>query len=261
MTEAGGTRGPAGKRLLDVAVAVLGLALAAPLLALAALAARLSSPGPLLYRARRVGRGGRPFTMYKLRTMHPAPPGSGSPITGPADPRVFPAGRLLRLTKVDELPQLVNVLRGEMSLVGPRPEDPDVVARHYAPLHRETLSVRPGLTSPGTLYHDIHGDRVLTGGDPETRYAEALLPLKLALDLVYVRRASLSYDLAMLWRTVVTVGGRLLGRRTFPEPPELSEALALVVPARSARRTGPMPGRPARPAAGQPRPAAAGGSP
>jgi lipopolysaccharide/colanic/teichoic acid biosynthesis glycosyltransferase len=247
------------KRLMDLAGAALGLAVVAPLLALAAVAVRLSSPGPVLFRARRAGVRGRPFTMFKLRTMRAGPPGSGSRITGAEDPRVFPLCRLLRRSKLDELPQLLNVLRGEMSLVGPRPEDPDLVARYYTPLHRETLSVRPGLTSPGTLYYEAQSDRLLTGSDPERRYAETILPLKLALDLVYVRRASLRGDVALLGRTLLLLAGRLAGRRQFPEPPEMAEALALVVPALHARRS---PGTSdARLTAPEPRRAAAGGAP
>lgn len=216
------------KRLIDVVLAGLGLALTAPVLGLAALAIRLTSPGPVLYRARRVGRDGRCFTMYKLRTMQTRPSRPGSRITGQDDPRVFPLGRWLRRTKIDELPQLYNVLRGDMSIVGPRPEDPDIVQRHYTLLHHETLRVRPGLASPGAIYHYTHGDALLTGGDPETVYAERLLPLKLALDVVYVRHASLGSDVRIIGRTVSTITAILAGRRRFPEPPEAAEALALM---------------------------------
>src|SRR5439155_20641515 len=152
------------KRLFDVVCAGVGLLLAAPLLAIAAIGIRLADPGPVLYRARRMGRGGRPFTMYKLRTMlvdHGSP---GSRVTAANDPRVFRFGRFLRASKLDEFPQLVNVLRGEMSIVGPRPEDPDIVLGHYTPIHRETLTVRPGLAGPGRLYHDTQREGCL-GGD------------------------------------------------------------------------------------------------
>ena len=148
------------KRVFDIVVASLTLLAALPVLAVAALAIRLASPGPVLHRAARAGRDGRPFTMLKLRTMHVAPPGeSGSRITDPADPRVFPVGALLRRTKIDELPQLVNVLRGEMAIVGPRPEDPEIVRKHYSPTHRETLRVRPGLVSPGSITTSRTGTR------------------------------------------------------------------------------------------------------
>jgi len=216
------------KRLLDIAFAALGLALAAPVLALAALGIRLASPGPVLYRARRVGRGGACFTMYKLRTMHQRQSRRASRITGQDDPRVFPLGALLRRTKIDELPQLFNVLRGDMSIVGPRPEDPDIVARHYTPLQRETLAVRPGLASPGSLYHYTHGDALLAGGDPETAYVERLLPFKVTLDVVYVRHASLQTDVRIIGRTLTTIAACIGGRSRFRDPPEAPAARALL---------------------------------
>ena len=218
------------RRLCDVLGATLGLLLTAPLLLVAALGVALASPGPVLFRARRAGRFGREFEMLKLRTMHPDRGAGGSRITGARDPRVFAFGRLLRRLKIDELPQLLNVLAGDMSLIGPRPEDPAFVARHYAPEHRETLAVRPGLASPGSLYSTTHGERILEGRDPERRYLDVLMPIKLALDLVYVRHASLRYDLAIVGRTVRTVTLQLLGRHDFPDPPEMPLALTLMVP-------------------------------
>ena len=214
-------------RPLDLALGLLGVALAAPLLAAAAVGIRLSSPGPVLYRARRVGRNGAAFTMYKLRTMH-VREGPGSAITGRNDPRVFPFGAWLRRTKIDEIPQLFNVVRGDMSLVGPRPEDPAIVLRHYAPVHRETLAVRPGLASPGSIYNYTHGERLLSSGQPERDYVDRLLPLKLALDVVYVRRASLGYDLTIVGRALWAIASTALGRRRFPDPPELAAARDLM---------------------------------
>ncbi len=225
------------RRTFDLIVAAILLVLAAPLILLGMLAIKLTSPGPVFYRCTRVGRSGRAFTMYKLRTMHVATPSggaAGSRITGSDDPRVFTAGRLLRRAKIDELPQLFNVLRGEMSLVGPRPEDPALVRRHYAAEHLETLRVRPGLASPGTIYATTHGEAHLTGPNPEIAYAQQVLPIKLALDTVYVRRASTWYDIRLLCRAVKTVGLMLAGRREFGEPPEMLVARKLVVPARNA---------------------------
>src|SRR2546422_2268160 len=115
------------RRLVDVVCAAIALVATAPLLALAAVGIRRASPGAVLYRAERVGRGGRPFIMYKLRTMHARRRSDASVITGAEDPRVFPLGAWLRRLKIDELPQLLNVLRGEMAIVGPRPEDPAIV--------------------------------------------------------------------------------------------------------------------------------------
>lgn len=211
------------KRLVDVVLAGLALVVATPLLALAAIGIRLSGPGPILYRAARVGLHNRPFMMYKLRTMRVGQ-GYASVITAAGDPRVFPFGSFLRRTKLDELPQLFNILRGDMSIVGPRPEDPSMVQRFYTPLHYETFAVLPGLTCPGSIYAYTHGEAGLDPRDPEGSYGEQLLPLKLALDLVYVRHASLRYDAALMARTAWTLATALLGRRRFPLPSELPEA-------------------------------------
>jgi lipopolysaccharide/colanic/teichoic acid biosynthesis glycosyltransferase len=228
------------KRLFDLITAAVGLVLAAPLLAAAALAIRLTSPGPVIYRARRIGRGGRPFTMYKLRTMRWDLETRGERVTGTGDPRVLPIGRILRCAKIDELPQLVNVLRGEMSVVGPRPEEPTFVARYYTAAHRRTLDVRPGLSSPGTLYQYAHGDGMVVAGAAETHYIVRLLPLKLALDLVYLRRASFWYDLAIIGRTLVTIAAIVAGKRRFRDLPEM--AMARRVATRIATTTAPRPG-------------------
>ena len=216
------------RRLVDALLAGLALVVTAPLLALAAVGIRRASPGPVLYRAERVGRGGRPFIMYKLRTMHSRRRSDASRITGAHDPRVFPLGAWLRAVKLDELPQLINVLKGEMAIVGPRPEDPAIVARHYDALGRETLTVRPGLASPGSIYSSTHGDALLTGTDPEAAYAERLLPVKLALDVVYVRHASLAYDARIVGRTLWVIVATLAGQSRFADPPELAEARRLL---------------------------------
>lgn len=212
------------KRLFDVVLAALALVALAPLLALAAVGIRLASPGPIIYRARLAGRHGNLFTMYKLRTMHVNQRGSRSVITAERDPRVFAFGRLLRRLKIDELPQLVNVLRGDMSLVGPRPQHPDIVRRHYTPLYWEMLRVRPGLSSPGSLYDSACGEAIVGSADPEKAYAERLLPIVVALDLVYLRHASLQYDVAIVGRTLAYILASLFGRRTFPDPPEMAAA-------------------------------------
>src|SRR6266508_1285114 len=181
------------KRLFDIVVSAVALVVLAPVFLLAAAAVRLSSRGPIFYRARRAGRGGEPFTMHKFRTMRVSRGGNAAAITGPLDPRVFPVGALLRRLKLDELPQLFDVLRGKMSLVGPRPEDPRIVRDHYRPQDHETLRVLPGLASPGSIYNYTHGEAILARGDAEQVYAEKLLPVKLALETVYVGEASFLY--------------------------------------------------------------------
>jgi len=220
------------KRLFDVVCAGAALLVTAPLLGIAAVGIKLSDPGPVFFRARRVGYLGRQFTMYKLRTMRNGDggreKGDGSLITGHQDPRVTTLGKLLRKTKIDELPQLFNVLRGDMSIVGPRPEDPAIVRKHYSSTDLETLGVRPGLASPGSIYQYVEGDKLLTGKDPESSYVEKLLRTKLALDLVYIRRASLRRDIAVIGRTLWAIGSIAAGKRRFPAPPEMAAAKRLL---------------------------------
>lgn len=217
------------KRLFDIVFASLALVLVTPLFLLAAISIRLTSPGPVLYRARRTGRGGIEFVMYKFRTMHVIQH-SHSVITGTHDARIFPIGRILRATKIDELPQLINVLLGQMSIVGPRPEDPAVVAKHYGPLGHETLQVRPGLASYGSLYNYTHGHLLLDDAAPEMSYANQLLPIKLALEVVYVRNRSMMADVRIIVRTILTILSITLGKRSFAEPIEIKEARQLLNP-------------------------------
>jgi lipopolysaccharide/colanic/teichoic acid biosynthesis glycosyltransferase len=208
------------QRAFDVVASSVALVLALPLLAAAALGIKLADPGPVLFRAQRVGRDGRPFAMLKFRTMR-VRADHGPRITVPDDARVFPFGRWLRRTKIDELPQLVNVLRGEMSVIGPRPEDPALLAAADPALVAQVCSVRPGLAGPGALYHDTLIDPMPVDGDPDSTYVRTLLTTKLQLDLEYVRQASLAYDLRLIVRTLAVIATRLLGRRRFSDPPEL----------------------------------------
>ena len=225
------------KRLFDVLCASLALVVTAPLLALAAVGIKLTDPrGPVFYRARRVGYLGREFTMLKLRTMKVAGGSgdSGGPvITGHQDDRISAIGKILRRTKIDELPQLFNVIRGDMAIVGPRPEDPVIVRDHYSTTDLETLAVRPGLASPGSIYQYTAGDKLLTGDDPESRYVDKLLKTKLALDRVYIRKASLRQDLAIVGRTLLAIGAIALGKRKFANPPEMHAARRLLAEDRS----------------------------
>src|SRR6266705_5122059 len=142
--------------------------------------------------------------------------------------RVFPFGAWLRRVKLDELPQLVNILRGDMSIVGPRPEHTRIVANHYSPEDHELLRVRPGLTSPGTLYDYTHGEDIIGGVDPERSYVERFLRIRLALDHVYLHHASLRYDAALVGRTLKLIAATLVGRRVFDLPSEYLEARLLL---------------------------------
>jgi lipopolysaccharide/colanic/teichoic acid biosynthesis glycosyltransferase len=211
------------KRIFDVVVSVLALVLLSPVFLLAAIGILLSSPGPVFFGSRRIGKNGKPFIMRKFRTMRVSDPES-SPITVPQDARVFPWGSFLRRLKIDELPQFYDVLRGTMSLVGPRPEDPRIVRDYYHPADWETLEVLPGLTSPASLYDYTHGDSILAQGDPDQVYREQLLPERLALEKVYVRQANLLYDLSIMFRTAVVILLIALGKRRFSEPKEMARA-------------------------------------
>jgi lipopolysaccharide/colanic/teichoic acid biosynthesis glycosyltransferase len=223
------------KRLFDVACAAVALVALSPVLLLAALGIRLTDKsGPVLFRARRVGYLGRQFTMYKFRTMRASSNGGGGArITGAGDSRITPFGHFLRRTKIDELPQLFNVLIGDMAVVGPRPEDPAIVQQFYSSADLETLGVRPGMASPGSIYQYTTGDQLLAGGDPEASYVEKLLKTKLALDRVYVRRTSLRQDLAIIGRTLWAIGSIAVGKRHFPSPPEMQAAERLLAESRT----------------------------
>jgi lipopolysaccharide/colanic/teichoic acid biosynthesis glycosyltransferase len=212
-------------RPIDLVFASVAAAVAAPICLLAAVGIWLSDGRPILYKSRRVGRDGRLFTMYKLRTMRVTP--AGSRITATGDERVFALGKWLRASKIDELPQLLNVFRGDMAIIGPRPEDPEIVVAWYGDLARETLTVRPGLASPGSIFNFTHGERLLETDDPESAYVRELLPRKLALDLIYVRRASVAYDARVMFRAALAIFCRVIGRRRFAEPPEMAEANGL----------------------------------
>jgi lipopolysaccharide/colanic/teichoic acid biosynthesis glycosyltransferase len=191
------------KRAVDLLISILGLLLLSPLLLLLTLWIKLDSRGPVLYRGKRVGKDGRAFIMYKFRTMVLGAERSGPAVTYKDDPRITPAGRFLRRTKLDELPQFLNVLRGEMSLVGPRPEDPSYVA-FYTPEQLLVLSVKPGITGPTQLEYRDEAS-LLKGEGVDEEYVTRLMPQKLKLDLEYVRTRSLLLDLRILWRTMTTL--------------------------------------------------------
>lgn len=191
------------KRAFDIIASGAGLIVLSPLLILIALIVRATSPGPALYQARRVGRHGTEFKLYKFRSMRPDADKAGPKVTVKGDPRITPVGRILRKTKFDELPQLLNVLKGDMSLVGPRPEDPKYVAL-YTPAQRAVLNVRPGITSPASVtYRDE--ESVLARDDWETYYTEVVMPAKLAIDIEYAQNASLWRDIGIIFKTFIAI--------------------------------------------------------
>jgi lipopolysaccharide/colanic/teichoic acid biosynthesis glycosyltransferase len=196
------------KRGFDLLIATLALLLLAPLLLGVALAIKLDSPGPVFFRQERVGRGGRPFRIHKFRTMAHAPGELGPQITVGADARITRVGAFLRHSKWDELAQLIDVLRGDMSLVGPRPEVPRYVALYPAGLREQVLSVRPGITDDCSLDFRDEGALLARAADPERCYVEEILPVKLRLQARYVAHAGLGTDLRILARTAAVLLGR-----------------------------------------------------
>lgn len=201
------------KRLLDVAGSALSLLLLSPMLLLIAGRIRFDSAGPVFYRGLRVGRDGRLFRIFKFRTMVVSAEKLGGPSTADDDPRITRVGQFLRKHKLDELPQLLNVLKGDMSLVGPRPEVKQYVDL-YTEEERAILTVRPGITDWASLWNPDEGAILAGSADPERTYLEEIRPTKLRLQLDYVRERSLLVDLRILGRTVAAVlrTGRHRGR-------------------------------------------------
>ncbi len=200
---------PMAKRLFDLLLASIGLLLLLPLGLGVALLIRLDSPGPVFFRQERVGRFGRIFRIHKLRTMQVDAPSVGPAVTVGVDPRITRVGHRLRHYRIDELPQLIDVLQGHMSLVGPRPEVPRFVAHYPEPLRTQVLAVRPGITDPASLDHLDEAALLADAADPEAHYIQAVLPRKLRAQADYAERATLWSDLGVIARTV----GVLLRRR------------------------------------------------
>ena len=193
------------KRAFDIAFSATALLLLAPLLAVIALWVRRDSPGPVIYRQERVGRYGQLFRIYKFRTMHPRAEAAGPPLTVGADGRITRAGHWLRRTKIDELPQLFNVLLGHMSLVGPRPEVPRYVALYPDDLRTLVLSVRPGITDAASIEFRNESHILGQSSDPERIYVEQILPIKLQHAVHYAGHHSLWGDLKIIARTVAAL--------------------------------------------------------
>jgi len=196
------------KRAFDLVCAALGLVLLAPLLLGIALWIKLDSRGPVFFRQQRVGRRGVPFRIHKFRTMVVDAPALGAPITVGADPRITRAGRVLRRAKLDELPQLLDVLAGTMSLVGPRPELPRYVAMYPADLRDKVLSVRPGITDPASIEYRDEAALLGRAADPERAYVEQVMPAKLRCAAQYVDQMSLRNDVRLIGATLRALWAR-----------------------------------------------------
>lgn len=193
------------KRLFDWVMSSLGLLALGPILVLIALAVKLDSPGPVFFRQERVGRFGQPFRIHKFRTMRHEPADNGLQITVGADRRITRVGHFLRASKLDELPQLLDVWQGTMSLVGPRPEVPRYVAHYPAALRDKILSVRPGITDIASIEYRDESTVLGRAADPEHAYIHEVLPHKLALAAAYVDRASVWLDIQLIARTLAAI--------------------------------------------------------
>ncbi len=199
------------KRAFDVACALLGLLVLLPLLLVVAIAVRVTSRGPVLFRQVRVGKDGREFRLLKFRTMVADAPRLGGELTVSGDPRITRVGRLLRASKIDELPQLWNVVAGDMSLVGPRPEVPKYVAMYDAQ-QREVLSVRPGITDYASITYFDENALLARSADPEGTYVREVMPHKLRLNHLYLQRRGMVEDVRILLATVLMAAMRVVGR-------------------------------------------------
>lgn len=191
------------KRCFDVAVAAVGLAVGAPVLTVIAITIAITSPGPVIFRQLRVGRYGQCFPIHKFRTMRVGT--IGPLVTATGDARVTPVGAFLRRTKLDELPQLFDVVAGQMSLVGPRPEVPHYVDCWPSDARAEILSVRPGITDPVSLRLRRESDELEKAADPGVHYVEVLLPIKVAGYVDYVQNRSFVGDLQILMTTILAL--------------------------------------------------------
>src|SRR6266571_3170737 len=188
------------KRAMDLAVGSVALIALSPAIALTAVRIKREDGGPVFYKAQRVGKDGKPFRMYKFRTMVVNADRIGGPSTAADDPRLTRVGHSIRKYKLDEIPQLINVVRGDMSLVGPRPEVQHYVDM-YSPEERQILSVRPGITDWASIRYRNEGDILRGSDDPEQAYMEKIRPGKIRLGLEYVRQQSLWTDIKILAQT------------------------------------------------------------
>ena len=204
------------KRCFDLLFAVLFLLVFSPVYLLTWIIIKIVSPGPAIYKAKRVGKDGVLFDCYKFRSMR-VDSGKVRLTTLENDDRIFPFGKFIRKAKIDEMPQVVNILNGEMSVVGPRPEDKENADKVYVGEYRHILDVKPGLTSTASLYDYTHGELF----EDEESYEKVFLPMKLKLELYYVNYRSLWYDIVLILRTAWLIILKTCGKKDFEEPVEL----------------------------------------
>ncbi len=210
------------KRLLDIILSTVAILVLFPIFLLVAIGIKISSKGSIFYTADRAGLNGAPFKLIKFRSMHVAS-NELSTITLNNDPRIFKFGNFIRTAKLDELPQLLNIIKGDMSIVGPRPEDITIVENHYTEKNRISLSMRPGLSSPGSIYNYTHGHQYIDDSNAEESYINDFLPVKLQIENYYIKHQSLLYDFEIIYRTILVIIQKSFGKENFLEPKELIE--------------------------------------
>lgn len=203
------------KRLFDVFFALIMIIVTLPIMLFALIGILLTSRGPIIYKATRIGKNGKPFVLYKFRTMK-VDSGEVRVTTLKNDERIYPFGSLLRKSKIDELPQLVNILLNQMSVVGPRPEDISIAENIYVGKYKQIYSVKPGLTSPASLLDYTHGEHYKT----HEEYEEEFLPLKLDVELSYVNNSNFIYDFKIVFKTSWIILLILMGKKKFDMPKE-----------------------------------------
>lgn len=210
-------------RAFDLIVACAGVIIISPLYLIIATLIKIYSSGPILYTQERVGHHGRIFRLYKFRTMVDNADQIGTSVTTGDDPRITKLGRILRKTKMDELPQLWNVLIGDMSLVGPRPEVPEIVDRYSSEM-KKTLEVRPGITSNATLHLRNEEELLMLAKDPDRAYEEVFVPAKVSLAMEHVKRKSFLFDFSILIKTIwALTGGKIWMMREHPFVSEIKQ--------------------------------------
>lgn len=207
------------KKLADRVLAFIAIIFLSPIMLVAAIGIKCSSTGPVFYKAKRMGKDMHPLTIYKFRTMKVGADEEGA-ITGAKDSRIFAWGEILRKTKIDELPQLINILNGTMSIIGPRPEDISIVKNHFTEEEKKTLEVLPGLACPGSIFNYTHGDMYLSESDTDDAYINNFLHIKMALDVFYLNNWNLLYDIKIVFRTLYVILATSVFKKQLPYPKE-----------------------------------------
>lgn len=208
------------KRFFDIFLSIIAIILLLIPWFIIFIIIKIVSPGPAIYKAKRIGKDGKVFTLYKFRSMK-VNSGKIKATTLQNDDRVFPFGKFLRKSKLDETPQLINILKGDMSIIGPRPEDEINSSKFYIDEYKQILTVRPGLSSPASLYDYTHGELYTD----EELYIKEFLPKKLKVELYYVNHRGFFYDLKLIFKTIIIIIQIMFGKKNFKEPIELNKCI------------------------------------